>query len=228
MKFSSLFPNIPICHRCYETRTRELKMSMKFSSYFLICRFVTKWLIISKKPWFTGIQAGFQAEFTTNLLLLRERALICRPEPCQPSHQHTALRKNKWKLNTTHTRRFSIPTRENRNAAFFMPSCYAVGAKRALLYAALRAHFCRGQGFIPLSPKMPFYCVTFQYLHQWESGVRWLYDSCRVPVFSNCRDYYILPNVLIVLLFHYIFVHFPNHQYPHVFWTHNHQYFLYP
>ncbi len=25
-----------------------------------------------------------------------------------------------------------------------MPSCYAVGAKRALLYAALRAHFCRG------------------------------------------------------------------------------------
>ena len=118
--------------------------------------------------------------------------------------------------------------RENRNAAFFMPSCYAVGAKRALLYAALRAHFCRGQGFIPLSPKMPFYCVTFQYLHQWESGVRWLYDSCRVPVFSNCRDYYILPNVLIVLLFHYIFVHFPNHQYPHVFWTHNHQYFLYP
>ena len=66
-----------------------------------------KWLIISKKPWFTGIQAGFQAEFTTNLLLLRERALICRPEPCQPSHQHTALRKNKWKLNTTQMRRFS-------------------------------------------------------------------------------------------------------------------------
>ena len=30
-----------------------------------------------------------------------------------------------------------------------MPSCYAVGAKRALLYAALRARFCRGQGFIP-------------------------------------------------------------------------------
>ena len=97
--------------------------------------FSKKWLIISKKPWFTGIQAGFQAEFTTNLLLLRERALICRPEPCKLSHQHTALRKNKWKLNTTQTRRFSIPTRENRNAAFFMPSCYAVGAKRALLYS---------------------------------------------------------------------------------------------
>ena len=129
-----------------------------------------KWLIISKKPWFTGIQAGFQAEFTTNLLLLRERALICRPEPCKPSHQHTALRKNKWKLNTTHTRRFSIPTRENRNAAFFMPSCYAVGAKRALLYAALRAHFCRGQGFIPNPGKMAFYRVTNpQYLpyHQY-------------------------------------------------------------
>ena len=28
-----------------------------------------------------GIQAGFQAEFTTNLLLLRERALICRRNP---------------------------------------------------------------------------------------------------------------------------------------------------
>lgn len=105
--------------------------------------FIWKWLIISKKPWFTGIQAGFQAEFTTNLLLLRERALICRPEPCKPKHQHTALRKNKWKLNTTQMRRFSIPARENRNAAFFMPSCYAVGAKKALLYAALRTHFCR-------------------------------------------------------------------------------------
>ena len=44
MKFSSLFPDIPICHRCYETRTRKLKMSMKFSSYFLICRFVTEFM----------------------------------------------------------------------------------------------------------------------------------------------------------------------------------------
>ena len=42
-----------------------------------------------------GIQAGFQAEFTTSLLLLRERALICRLVPCKPKHQHTALRKNK-------------------------------------------------------------------------------------------------------------------------------------
>ncbi|WP_371721843.1 XF1762 family protein [Neglectibacter sp. X4] len=33
--------------------------------------------------------------WTLEVLLLRERALICRPEPCQPSHQHTALRKNK-------------------------------------------------------------------------------------------------------------------------------------
>ena len=129
-----------------------------------------KWLIISKKPWFTGIQAGFQAEFTTNLLLLRERALICRPEPCQPSHQHTALRKNKWKLNTTQTRHFSIPIRENRNAAFFMPSCYAVGAKRALLYAALRAHFCRGQGFIPNPGKMAFYRVTNPQPKWWSYG----------------------------------------------------------
>jgi len=29
-----------------------------------------------KKPWFTGIHAGFQAGFTANLLLLRERALL--------------------------------------------------------------------------------------------------------------------------------------------------------
>ena len=133
---------------------------------------ISKWLIISKKPWFTGIQAGFQAEFTTNLLLLRERALICRPEPCKPSHQHTALRKNKWKLNTTQTRRFSIPTRENRNAAFFMPSCYAVGAKKALLYAALRARFCRGQGFIPNPGKMAFYRVTNPQPKEW-----WSYGS---------------------------------------------------
>ena len=36
-------------------------------------------------------------------------------------------------------RRFSLPTRKNRNAAFFMPSCYVVGAKRTLIYAASRA-----------------------------------------------------------------------------------------
>ena len=29
----------------------------------------------------------------------------------------------------------SLPHRENRNAAFFMPSCYAVGAKKALIYS---------------------------------------------------------------------------------------------
>lgn len=81
--------------------------------------FNIKWLIISKKPWFTGIQAGFQTEFTTNLLLLRERALICRPEPCKPKHQHTALRKNKWKLNTTQTRRFSIPIPGEQERRFF-------------------------------------------------------------------------------------------------------------
>ena len=41
-----------------------------------------------------------------------------------------------------------------------MPSCYALGAERALLQAALRARFCRGQGFIPNLGKMPFYRVT--------------------------------------------------------------------
>ena len=175
---------------------------------------------------------AYKQDFKLNLLPIyyfwgKEPWYAAR-NPASPatSTQHWERINENW---IRRIRGFSLSLyRENRNAAFFMPSCYAVGAKRALLYAALRAHFCRGQGFIPLSPKMPFYCVTFQYLHQWESGVRWLYDSCRVPVFSNCRDYYILPNVLIVLLFHYIFVHFPNHQYPHVFWTHNHQYFLYP
>ena len=39
------------------------------------------------------------------------------------------------------------------------------------------------QGFIPLLPKMPFYCVIVQYLRPWETGARWLCDSCRVPAF---------------------------------------------
>ena len=62
--------------------------------------------------------------------------------------------------------------RENRNAAFFMPSCYAVGAKKALLYAALRAHFCRGQGFIPKPGKTAFYRVTNPQPKEW-----WSYGS---------------------------------------------------
>ena len=33
---------------------------------------------------------------------------------------------------------FLTPHRENRNAAIFMPSCYAVGAEKALIYAASR------------------------------------------------------------------------------------------
>lgn len=30
-----------------------------------ILNFIQKWLIISKKPFFTGIQTGFQTKFTT-------------------------------------------------------------------------------------------------------------------------------------------------------------------
>ena len=45
------------------------------------------------------------------------------------------------KNNNSHRRRFSIPTGEKRNAAFFMPSCYAVEPKEALYHAALRARF---------------------------------------------------------------------------------------
>lgn len=40
-----------------------------------------------------------------------------------------------------HRRRFSIPHRENRNAAFFMPPCYAVEQEKALQQAALGARF---------------------------------------------------------------------------------------
>ena len=45
------------------------------------------------------------------------------------------------KNNNSHRRRFSIPTGEKRNAAFFMPSCYAVAPKEALYHGALRARF---------------------------------------------------------------------------------------
>ena len=41
-----------------------------------------------------------------------------------------------------------------------MPSCYAVGAEKALIYAALRARFLRSKGFIPKPLKPLFYCVT--------------------------------------------------------------------
>lgn len=38
-----------------------------------------------------------------------------------------------------HRRRFSLPHRENRNAAFFMPLCYAVEQEKALRQAAFGA-----------------------------------------------------------------------------------------
>ncbi|WP_337785708.1 hypothetical protein, partial [Ruminococcus sp.] len=41
-----------------------------------------------------------------------------------------------------------------------MPSCYAVGAKKALIYRAYRTQKGRGQGKIPCLSKSPFYCVT--------------------------------------------------------------------
>ena len=57
-------------------------------------------------------------------------------------------------------RRFPLPTRKNRNAAFFMPSCYAVGAERALIYKASRARNRGSKGKIPFPSKPAFYCVT--------------------------------------------------------------------
>lgn len=53
-----------------------------------------------------------------------------------------------------------IPCREKRNAAFFMPSCYAIGAKNALIYAASRMQNEQDKGKIPFPLKLPFYCVT--------------------------------------------------------------------
>ena len=43
---------------------------------------------------------------------------------------------------------------------FFMPSCYAVRANKALIYAALRARKWERQGLIPFPSKLRFYCVT--------------------------------------------------------------------
>ena len=60
----------------------------------------------------------------------------CRIDRCT-TLRGTSKRKNK--ISTTYKAAFLTPTQENRNAAFFMPSCYAVGAKKALIYAALRA-----------------------------------------------------------------------------------------
>ena len=41
-----------------------------------------------------------------------------------------------------------------------MSSCYAIGANKPLIYAALRARFCMSKVFIPVPSKSPFYCVT--------------------------------------------------------------------
>ena len=43
---------------------------------------------------------------------------------------------------------------------FFHAFCYAVGAEKALIQAALRVRFSRGKGFISFPSKMAFYCVT--------------------------------------------------------------------
>jgi len=45
-------------------------------------------------------------------------------------------------------------------ARFFHALCYAVGAEKALIQAALQVRFPRGKGFIPFPSKTPFYCVT--------------------------------------------------------------------
>lgn len=51
-------------------------------------------------------------------------------------------------------RRFPLPTRKNRNAAFFMPLCYGVGAKKGLYFKALQTQVLRGQGVYTFSLKI--------------------------------------------------------------------------
>jgi len=59
-----------------------------------------------------------------------------------------------------HRRRFPLPAQEEQERRFFHALCYAVGAEKALIQAALRARFPRGKGLIPFPAKSPFYCVT--------------------------------------------------------------------
>ena len=134
--------------------------------------FLLQILIIPKNPWNTSTFAGFEIDFTTNLLLLTDCALICRnilraEHPKQPlpkggtSAQYNFIQHRKAAL--------PYPNRETRNAAFFMPSCHAVGAKRALKYKALRVRFSQGKGFIPKPSKLLFYCVTNKQQRSWWS-----------------------------------------------------------
>lgn len=77
--------------------------------------------------------------------------------------RYTTLRgtsKRKNKISTTYKAAFLTPTQENRNAAIFMPSCYAVRGKKALIYAAFRTWKWERQGLIPFPSKPRFYCVT--------------------------------------------------------------------
>ena len=64
------------------------------------------------------------------------------------------------KQNKTRTSGVSYSLRGNRNAAVFLPSCYAVGAKKALIYRACRTQNRRSKGKIPFPSKSMFYRVT--------------------------------------------------------------------
>ena len=81
----------------------------------------------------------------------------CRIDRCT-TLRGTSKRKNK--ISTTYKAAFLTPTQENRNAAIFLPSCYAIGTKRALLYKALWVRFTQSKGLIPKPSKSLFYCVT--------------------------------------------------------------------
>ena len=66
---------------------------------------------------------------------------------------------------------------------FFHAFCYAVGAEKALIQAALRVRFSRGKGFIPFPSKMAFYCVTFYRCTHKKAGARIVFTDCLRPGF---------------------------------------------
>ncbi len=79
--------------------------------------------------------------------------------------------------------------------------------------AAFRVGKRSSKGFIPLPPKMPFYCVTFQYLHHKKTGARWLCDSCRVPALFCSTNWQIIDLIRLLLLR-------PLHEYEPLFHHH--------
>jgi len=90
-----------------------------------------------------GIHAGFQAEFTTNLLLLRERALICTyPLRVQKTQrpQHTSIEK-KMKTEYDADAAFLYPITGRTGTPLFYALMLRIRGKKALIYKDFQTHF---------------------------------------------------------------------------------------